>query len=122
MLPDVTKVEVDEFDPIVQAMLRDSSERWLALKDRSLPENAITICVEPPRAFVLTKGHLMGFDGWACDEGNLSGTELAEFFGSFGAVYPVWLQSKLGGKYPVRAFIKDGQDDWNFSVDTRATG
>lgn len=113
MLPETTLTNAPDFNPIVQAMLKDSAERWLAKKDRELPENRITICIEPPRAFVLYYGP----HGWICDEGNLSGIELAEFFSSFGAVYPVWLQSKLGGKYPVRAFIKDGEDEWNFSVD-----
>lgn len=116
MLPESTLTNVSDFNPLVQAMLNDSAERWLAKKDRELTENRITICTEPPKAFVLYHGP----HGWICDEGNLSGTELAEFFGSFGAVYPVWLQSKLGSKYTVRAFIKDGEDDWNFSIDARS--
>lgn len=119
MLPETTKTNVMDFHPIVQAMLRDSAERWLATKDRSARENAITICIEPPRAFVLTHNRYLGIKGWVCDEGVLGGFVLSEFFAAFGSSYALWLESKLGGQYPVRGFMKDGDREWTFSVDAK---
>jgi hypothetical protein len=117
-----TKMHVIDFDTTVRAVLRDSAERWLSIKDRSRPENAIIICLEPPNAFVLSYQDYQreGKSRWICDEVILGGTELADFFAAFGSSYTMWRESNLGGKYPVRAFIRDGQDNWNFSVDMSA--
>lgn len=112
-----TKTNVSEFSDVVQAMLRDSAKRWLATADRALLENAIIICRQPPYAFILSNGRLDGTDGWVCDEAILDSVELSDFFATFGSSSSLWLESKLGGKFPVRAFIKDGQRPWTFSVD-----
>lgn len=118
MLPEVLTTEVASFHPTVRAMLHDSAERWLAKKDRSDVRNRIVICIEPPRGFVLTHGFYEQTDGWCCEEGVLSGSELADFFAAFGTSYAAWISATLGSqRYPVRAFIKDGEDDWTWSVE-----
>jgi hypothetical protein len=104
--------------PTVRAMIEESGPRWLETKDRSKPENQIIICVDAPRGFCLSNGYYKNTDGWVIASGVLSSAELADFCGSFGSMWPAWLGSILSGQYPVRAFIKDGTDDWNFSVDT----
>lgn len=121
MLPETLTTDIASFHPTVQAMLRDSAERWLAKKDRAEFNNRIVICIDPPRAFVLTHGFYEQVEGWCCEEGVLSGDELADFFARFGSSYAAWQTATLGPqRYPVRAFIKDGEDDWNWSIDTAA--
>src|ERR1043165_1455582 len=118
MLPEQSTIDRAAFPAIVQALLHDSEERWMSKKDRSQSENGILICVDPPHAFRLTNGYNTGTTGWCCEEGVLSGHELAEFFGKFGSGYSTWLKASfIPQQWPVRAFIKDGEDEWTWSVD-----
>lgn len=103
--------------PIVRAIIEENSERWLT-EDRSLPENRIIVCIDPPRAYYLSNGYYTGVDEWFVEEASLSMSEIEEFICEFGSSWRLWLASTLGGQYPVRAFIKCGDRDWNFSVDT----
>lgn len=116
-----TSTDLSVAHPIVRAMIEESGARWLEIKDRGKWENRIVICIDPPYGFRLSNGYYEGVDGWVVESGILGSGELADFFAGFGSVWPAWIGSTLSGQYPVRAFIKDGTDDWNFSVGTKVT-
>jgi hypothetical protein len=116
---ETTTTDLSTIHPIVRDMIEESGARWSEIKDRGKPANQIVICIDPPYGFRLSNGYYEGADGWVVESGVLSAGELANFFSSFGSLWPAWIGSTLLGQYPVRAFIKDGTDDWNFSVDTK---
>jgi hypothetical protein len=97
-------------------MLKDSAERWLAVKDRSVPGNQVLITVDGVRLYYLSHNPL-GMDGWVCDEGPLVWPEAADFFAEFGASARVWIGCIRNGMR-LRAFVKNGtHEGWNQSLE-----
>lgn len=107
-----------DFRDTVAAMIEEQGEAWLAVDefpDRGDELNAVVLTDGPQRCF-----RLVFRDGkWLTLEGNMSSSELAEFFAAFGSHWALTLHSWVetsGLLVPIRAFIKNGRRKSGFSI------
>jgi hypothetical protein len=113
-----------EDERVLRAMIQESGEMWLAVRDRVGPApGPIIICRSPRCAYYLyrTKDHADGLliDGWVVEECPLRKADATDFFAAFGSHWPYWHGATIRGA-EWRAFIKNGRKEgWSISLDMK---
>ena len=108
---------------LLVVMISQSSEMWLAVRDRNSPDSGVIICENPSHAFYLERADnykvapTAAFcEGWVVIEQPLLMADACEFFAAFGSKWPHWIGAVIGDG-PLRAFIKNGrQEGWSISL------